>query len=39
MTKTELAALKKAAEILDDNDHEILAEQVWYVFETNGGER
>lgn len=39
MTARELAALKRAAEVLDNNDHEILAEQVWYVFENNGGRR
>lgn len=39
MTKSELAALKKAAETLDENGYEILAEQIWYVFENNGGQR
>lgn len=39
MTPGELDALRTAAEVLDEHDHEILAEQVWYVFEKNGGER
>lgn len=39
MTQDELNALKEAAMVLDDNGHEILAEQIWYVFEQNGGER
>jgi len=37
--KKELDALKTAAEILDDNGYEILAEQIWYVFENKGGSR
>lgn len=35
----DLEKLKAAAEVLDDNAHEILAEQIWYVFEKNGGSR
>lgn len=39
MTKEELAKLQAAAEVLDDNGREILAEQIWWVFEAEGGER
>lgn len=39
MDPEDLKALRIAAEVLDDNGHEILAEQVWYVFENNGGKR
>jgi hypothetical protein len=34
MNTDELAALKRAAEVLDDNGREILAEQLWYVHDT-----
>lgn len=37
--KKDLNALQKAAEVLDDHEHEVLAEQVWFVFESHGGER
>lgn len=36
-TLRELASLLEAAEALDDNGYEILAEQVRYVYEQNGG--
>ena len=39
MNASDLEKLKAAAEVLDDNNREILAEQIWYVFETCGGER
>lgn len=38
-TRDQLKALRKAAEALDDNGYEILAEQLWHAFEANGGER
>lgn len=34
MTKEQLEKLKAAAEVLDDNGREILAEQLWYVYDT-----
>lgn len=34
MTHDELEVIKKAAEILDDNGREILAESLWYVHGT-----
>lgn len=39
MDKDELDKLREAAEVLDDNGREILAEQLWYVFESEGGRR
>lgn len=34
MLREDLAALKRAAQVLDDNGREILAEQLWYVHDT-----
>ncbi len=39
MDTGDLKALRDAAEVLDDHGYEILAEQVWYVFEQKGGVR
>lgn len=39
MNEVELLHLKHAAETLDDHNYEILAEQIWYAFEANGGQR
>ena len=34
-TQKELASLKRAAEILDEHEYEILAEQIWFVHGVN----
>ena len=39
MEQDDLDKLKDAAEVLDDHGREILAEQIWYVFEIEGGVR
>lgn len=35
----DLDKLKAAAELLDAAGYEILAEQIWFAFEQNGGSR
>lgn len=37
--RNDLERLRRAAETLDDHEYEVLAEQVWFVYESNGGQR